>query len=60
LLLRGSEPNPLARRDLKRLAGCIPGARVAELPNADHLLTLDNPHDYAALVDEWVEEEVTL
>lgn len=58
LLLRGSESKPLGRPDLQRLAACIPGARVAEVPNADHLLSLDNPHDYAAIVDEWVEEEV--
>ena len=45
---------------MTRRAECIPGTRVAEVPNADHLLRLDNPHDYAALVDEWVEEEVTL
>jgi pimeloyl-ACP methyl ester carboxylesterase len=56
LLLHGAKSKPLSRENLARLAPLIPGARTAEVSNADHILSLDNPKAYAALIDEWVEE----
>lgn len=56
LLLRGAQSKPLSRPDLARLAAAIDGARAAEVPDADHILSLDNPEALAALVDDFVEE----
>ena len=58
LLLRGTESKPLSRENLARLAAHIPGAQTAEVSDADHILSLDNPTAYATLIDEWVEEVV--
>ena len=52
LIVRGEHSKTLSRDDQRRLADAIVGARTAEIPDADHILSLDAPAAYARLVDD--------
>lgn len=54
LLVRGEHSKPMSAAALDALAAAIPGATTAVVPDADHILSLDNPDDFARLVDTHV------
>jgi pimeloyl-ACP methyl ester carboxylesterase len=50
LVVQGSETGPRFAAMAERVAGVVPGARLAVVPGADHLVAATHPTEVAALV----------
>jgi pimeloyl-ACP methyl ester carboxylesterase len=49
-VVQGSETGPRFAAMAERVAGVVPGARLAVVPGADHLVAATHPAKVAALV----------
>jgi acyl-homoserine-lactone acylase len=57
LLIRGERTGPLFHQTIDALAGCLPQAQQAVIPDAAHCVMCDNPEEYMQIVHAFLRAE---
>ncbi|MEV0568542.1 alpha/beta hydrolase [Dactylosporangium sp. NPDC050588] len=59
LLIQGGASHPTVHRLIARLAGLIPNATIATIPDANHLLPLTKPTELGRIIDDFCRSSTT-